>query len=127
MGPAASADGKLKGEITPNTPYGRSTEVLWSSPVCDAWSVLERVVLDEPVAVVRDEVGALLHLADRLDAVLADLERHDGAEEHDALADQVGGALQDPRALRVGRRAPVGRVARAAATASATSAADASA
>ena len=39
MGPAASADGKLKGEITPNTPYGRSTEVLWSSPVCDAWSV----------------------------------------------------------------------------------------
>ena len=70
---------------------------------------LERVVLDEPVAVVRDQVGALLDLADRLDPVLAHLERDDGAEEHDALADQVGGALQDPRALRVRRRAPVVR------------------
>ena len=39
IGPAASADGKLNGEMTPNTPYGRSTEVLRSSPVCDSWSV----------------------------------------------------------------------------------------
>ncbi len=79
---------------------------------------LSHRVLVEPVVlgglrVVADEVGRLLDLAKRLDPGLPDLDRHQAAVDHLALADQLGRALQDlepllpaqgePRRLRLAR------------------------
>ena len=58
------------------------------------------------VRVVADEVGALLDLAERLDAVLADLDGHQAGVLHLALADQLRGAAQEREALGPAERSP---------------------
>ena len=52
------------------------------------------------------QVGALLDLAERLDAVLADLDGHQARVLHLALADQLGGAAQERQALGPAERSP---------------------
>ena len=56
---------------------------------------LVEVVVDGRLGVVAQQVGALLDLAQRLDAVLAHLDGHQGAVLHEPLADELGGAAQD--------------------------------
>ena len=58
------------------------------------------------LGVVADQVGRLLDLAQRLDPVLADLDGHQAAVLHLALADQLGRAAQDRQALLPGRGRP---------------------
>ena len=67
--------------------------------------VVEVVVLDR-LGVVADQVGGLLDLAQRLEPVLADLERHVRAVAHLALGDELRGAAQDREALLPGRVPP---------------------
>ena len=57
------------------------------------------LVLFHPVAIIADQVGGLFHVAQRFGAILADLQRHDGADWKAALADQVGGLAHDLDAL----------------------------
>ena len=125
VGPAASAIGKLNGLTTAKTPCGRRIERVWTGAVAEVAHrvVVERVVLGG-LRVVADEVGGLLDLAEGLDAVLADLERHDRRLVHQPIADELGGALAGC-ATRSGHGvfAHAGCAARAAATASSTSAA----
>ena len=74
--------------------------------------VVERVVLGR-LRVVADEVRGLLDLAQRLEPGLADLDRHQPRVLHLALADELGGRLEDlepplpaepePRRLRPSR------------------------
>ena len=56
--------------------------------------VVEAVVLGG-LGVVADEVGGLLDLAERLDPVLADLDRHQRGVLHQPVADELRGAAQD--------------------------------
>ena len=70
--------------------------------------VVEVVVLGR-LGVVADQVGGLLDLAERLEPVLADLERHVRAVAHLALGDELRGAAQDLQALLPGRVPPRGR------------------
>ena len=70
-GPAASAIGKLNGEITAHTPYGRITSLVASRVDEPAHRQREPVVRLHLVAVVADEVGRLLDVAERLEPVLA--------------------------------------------------------
>ena len=67
--------------------------------------VVAAVVLHR-LGVVADEVRRFLDLAERLDAVLADLESHHRGLVHEPVADQLGGASQDREALRPRRRGP---------------------
>ena len=75
-GPAASASGKLNGEMTAQTPYGRRTLEFSSPGPSDAERRLESVVLCHLVAVVVDQVGRLFDVADALETVLAGLVPH---------------------------------------------------
>ena len=56
--------------------------------------------------VVAQQVGRLLDLAEGLDPVLADLDRHERRVVHQPLADQVTGPLDDRHALAPGHRRP---------------------
>ena len=58
--------------------------------------------------VVAQQVGRFLDLAERLDAVLADLERHVRGVLHQPFADEVAGALDDRDALAPRDRGPGG-------------------
>src|SRR6266498_5276821 len=74
----------------------------------------EAVVALHLVAVVADQVGRLLHVAERLEAVLADLHGHQGGQLVGAVADQVRRAAQQgdavpPRRARPGREGGPGR------------------
>ena len=60
---------------------------------------IEAVVLLHHVAAPADQVGRLLDVAERLEPVLADLDRHERRELHLALADEVGGPSQQRHAL----------------------------
>ncbi len=71
-----------------------------------AHGVVEAVVGLDLVAVVADQVGRLLDVAERLEPVLADLDRHQGRELHLALADQVRHAAHDRDALEPRRPGP---------------------
>ena len=64
------------------------------------------VVLLHRVAVVAQQVGRLLDLAERLDAVLADLEAHDRGLVHEAVADELGRAADDLETIAPGSRGP---------------------
>ena len=106
IGPADSAIGKLNGLITAHTPYGRMTSRRRLGRVEPAHRQREPVVLGHLVAVVADEVGGLLDVAERLEPVLADLHRHERGELGAVLADLVGGALEDRDPLLPRRRGP---------------------
>ncbi len=69
----------------------------------------EPVVRLHLVAVVADEVGRLLDVAERLEPVLADLHRHQRRELAAVLGDLVGGPLEDRDPLLPRRRRPRGR------------------
>ena len=105
-GPPASANGKLKGVITPQTPYGFSTLRLRERKPAQR-IVRERHVVALPALelgrVAREEVRGLLRLAERLHAVLADLERERGGDLVDALLDEL--APRGARAARARRAA----------------------
>ncbi len=68
--------------------------------------VLVAGVLLEIVGVMPEEIDGLLRFAERLHAVLADLERERRRDLVDALFHDVGDATQQPRALRDRRGAP---------------------
>ncbi len=73
-----------------------------------AHHVVEAVVALHHVARPADEIGRLLDVAERLEAVLADLHREQGAELHLPLADRVGDLAEErhpllPRATAPGR------------------------
>jgi hypothetical protein len=87
-----------------------------------AHRVVEAVVGLDLVAVVADQVGRLLDVAERLEPILADLDRHQGPELHLALADQIRHAAHDRDPLQPRGPSPAGAAARAAAMASRTSA-----
>ena len=74
-----------------------------------AHGLLVEVVVDGRLGVVAQQVGALLDLAQRLHAVLADLDGHQGAVRHEALADEVRGAAHDLDA-RLPAECPPGRL-----------------
>ena len=74
-----------------------------------AHGVVEAVVLLQLIAVVADQVGGLLHVAQRLEPVLAHLDRHQRRELHLPLADQIRHAAHDRDALQPGRSCPAGR------------------
>ncbi len=112
-GPPASAIGKLNGLMTPKTPYGRRTERVRSVGDREPIGLHEAVGLLELVAVVAQQVGGLLDVAEGLEPVLADLERHERGVVELPLADEVGGAAQDgepirARACRASRGRPRG-------------------
>ena len=65
-GPAASASGKLNGEITAQTPYGRSTLEFSLVGAERAHLLLEAVVRLDLVAVVRHQVGRFFDVARRI-------------------------------------------------------------
>ena len=69
----------------------------------------EAVVAFHLVAVPADQVGSLLDIAQRFQAVLADLQRHGRADIHQAVADQISRAPHDGDTFLPGRRAPAGR------------------
>src|SRR5487761_2288205 len=72
--------------------------------------VVHRVVVAgialEHVRVVAQEVGRLLDLAERLETVLAHLERHPRRVLHLSLGDEVGGAAQHGEPIAPRRRSP---------------------
>ena len=109
---STSAIGKLNGLMTANTPCGRSTDRVWTVDVAEVvHRVVVAVVVLDRLGVVADQVGRLLDLAERLEPVLADLERHVGAVAHLALGDELGGAAQDRQAVAPRRAAPLRRCA----------------
>ena len=120
-GPPASAKGKLNGAITAQTPYGRITLRLRETVVLQRivrQRDVEAVVRLEIVGVEVEEVGGLLRLAQRLHAVLADLERERRGDVVDARSiDQSRDLLQQAHALGDGGAAPAGNAACAAANA----------
>ena len=59
----------------------------------------EALGLLELLAVVPQQVRGLLHVAERLESVLADLEGHERRVVELALTDQLGGAAQDGEAV----------------------------
>ena len=78
VGPVASAIGKLNGLMTAKTPCGRRIGSRMDGRVPEvAHRVVVAVVVLHRLRVVAEEVGGLLDLAERLDPVLADLDRHD--------------------------------------------------
>jgi hypothetical protein len=68
----------------------------------------EAVVVLQLLAVVADQVGRLLDVAEGLESVLADLHGHQGGQLVGALADQVGGPAQQADAFLPGRGRPGG-------------------
>jgi hypothetical protein len=66
----------------------------------------EAVVVLQLLAVVADQVGRLLDVAEGLQPVLADLHGHEGGQLVRALADEVGGPAQQGHPLRPGRGRP---------------------
>ena len=68
--------------------------------------VVVAVVVLHRLGVVAEEVGRLLDLAERLEPVLADLDRHQARVAHLALADQVGGLADQRQAVAPRRRGP---------------------
>ncbi len=71
-----------------------------------AHRVVVAVVVLHRLRVVAQEVGGLLDLAERLDPVLADLDRHVGGVRHQVVADVLGRATDDGDALAPGHRGP---------------------
>ncbi len=77
VGPAHRAIGKLNGLITAKTPSGRMIERVWTAASPEVvHRVVVAVVALHDVGVVAQQVGRLLDLAERLEAALADLDRH---------------------------------------------------
>ena len=105
--PNPSAKGKLKGAITPKTPYGRRTSVLRSSG--DSWpSGVSNPSADSTWQAVRlDQVDRLLDLGDRLRPHLPHLDADRRRELELALVDQPLGRAQDRDALRVRKPPPL--------------------
>ena len=68
----------------------------------------EAVVGLHLVGVVAQQVGGLLHVAQRLEPVLADLEGHERGVLELPLADEVGGAADDLESLPPAEVAPAG-------------------
>ena len=67
----------------------------------------EAVVLLHLVAVPADQLRGLLHVAERLEAVLADLVRHERGEVEDAVLHDVGDVAQDAHALLPAHAVPL--------------------
>ena len=99
VGPAASAIGKLNGLITPQTPYGRITLRVRLVRRDGVHRLVEAVVALHLVGVVAEEDRGLLDVAERLEAVLADLHAHQRGELVGAVADQVAGLAHDRDAV----------------------------
>ena len=96
-----------RADTTAKTPCGRRIERVWTAVVAEVvHRVVVAVVVLHRLRVVADQVGRLLDLAERLDAVLADLDRHRGRVVHQAVADQLRGATQDRRGAPPGGRGP---------------------
>ena len=66
------------------------------------------VVVLEGLRVVTEQIGCLLDLAERLEARLAHLDRHQAAVDHLALADQLGRLADDRQAIAPRRCRPGG-------------------
>ena len=71
-----------------------------------AHGLLEAVVVDELVGVVADQVGGLLDVAERLEPVLAHLDRQEGRDHVAPLGDQVGAGLEEADAVPPRRVGP---------------------
>jgi hypothetical protein len=69
---------------------------------------LVQVLVERGLRVVAQQIGALLDLAQRLDAVLADFDGHQRAVEHLPFADEIRGPSKDLDAARPAQRAPGG-------------------
>src|SRR5262249_16262460 len=109
--PADRASGKLNGAMQANTPYGRRTSVFRSTgvtrpiartnpPASATWSQQSsiRPALSSPSPI----ASTPLRVAHRLQAALADLERHDRRELVLPLANDLRGLLEDLEALPPG-------------------------
>ena len=122
LGPAASAIGKLNGAMTANVAERPKDRPGVDGSVAQVVHlVVVEVVLFADVRVVAEQVGGFLDLAEGLQPVLADLERHQGRVLHLSLGDDLRGATKQGQALLQGVARQAGWAARAAAMASWTS------
>ena len=96
----------MNGLITAHTPYGRSTLVVVSLAVSRSIIAAEAVVVLDLLAVVADEVGGLLDVAECLEPVLADLHAHQRRQLVGPLTDQVGRGSQHGDPLLPGGGGP---------------------
>ena len=105
-GPPESAIGKLNGAI--DRPHAVRAHHVGRGlgRVQPAHGQLEPVVVDQLVAVVADQVGGLLDVAERLEPVLAHLDRQEGRDHVAPLGDQVGAGLEEADAVPPRRVGP---------------------
>ena len=105
--PFASMKGKLKGDITGQTPRGFAM-ILPCSPGPPSVSLAVSLVLLHDLRVEIDGVDGLPRLGEGLEPVLSDLVGDRGGDLELALVDQLRGPLEDPDPLPPGGPAPAG-------------------